>query len=111
MQIINQLSDDKPVSYEDMFLLCNLPGSCQSTEKLYSVLRQHLLGMRHLPVVALLITKDKSDLNTLFQEAEANNTVEVSTGSSICVYFDSFQALPLVCLIVLIIYLLYFANV
>ena len=65
-----------------MQLLCNLPGSSQSPEVLCIRLRQHLLEMRHLPVVRLLVTKEKTDLGTLFAEADANNTVEVSTLSS-----------------------------
>ena len=78
VQLIHQLSEIKTVSYEDMLLLCNLPGSSQSPEVLYTLIRRCLLGMRHLPVVALLVTKEKADLHTLFQEAEASNTVEVS---------------------------------
>ena len=78
MQLIHQLSEVKTVSYEDMLLLCNLPGSSQSPEVLYTLIIQHLLVMRRLPVVALLVTQEKADLHTLFQEAEANNTVEVS---------------------------------
>ena len=81
MQLINQLSEDKHVSCEDMQLLCSLPGSSQSSEMLCIRLRQHLLAMRHLPVVRLLVTKEKTDLGTLFAEADANNTVEVSTPS------------------------------
>ena len=79
MQLISQLSEEKAVTNEDMLLLCNLPGSAKSPHVLYSYLRQHLLGMRHLPVVKLLVTKEKEDLNTLFQELEAQDTAEVST--------------------------------
>ena len=78
MQLINQLSEDKHVSCEDMQLLCSLPGLSQSSEMLCICLRQHLLAMRHLPVVRLLVTKEKTDLGTLFAEADSNNTVEVS---------------------------------
>ena len=83
MQLINQLSEDKHVSCEDMQLLCSLPGSSQSSEMLCLRLRQHLLAMRHLPIVRLLVTKEKTDLGTLFTEADANNTAEVSTFSDI----------------------------
>ena len=89
MQLINLLSEEKPVTNEDMLLLCNLPGSAKSPHVLYSHLRQHLLGMRHLPVVTLLVTKEKDDLSTLFQEVEANNTAEVSTSlpeNSLCTW-------------------------
>ena len=79
VQLINLLSEEKPITNEDMLLLCNLPGSAKSPHVLYSHLRQHLLRMRHLPVVTLLVTKEMDDLSTLFQEVEANNTAEVST--------------------------------
>ena len=79
MQLISQLSEEKPITNEDMLMLCNLPGSAKSPQVLYSYLRQYLLEMRHLPVVTLLVTKEKDDLSTLFQEVEANNTAEVST--------------------------------
>ena len=89
MQLISQLSEKKPVTNEDILLLCNLPGSAKSPHVLYSHLRQHLLGMRHLPVVSLLVTKEKDDLSTLFHEVEANNTAEVSTSlpeNSLCAW-------------------------
>ena len=78
MQLVKELSEGKPITYEDMLLLCNMPGSHQSPDVLYTLLRQHLLEMRHLPVVVLLVTKVKSDLITLFEQVDVNSTVEVS---------------------------------
>ena len=78
MQLAGHLSEEKPITYEDMLLLCNLPGSSQSPAVLYTILRQHLLDMMHLPVLKLLVTKDKDDMTTLFKEAETQNTAEVN---------------------------------
>ena len=89
VQLIHQLSEDKPISYEDMLLLCNLPGSSQSPNVLYTLIRQHLLVMRHLPVLALLVTKEKANLHTLFQEAEASSTVEVSAPCCVGTYIHA----------------------
>ena len=70
-----QLSKDKHISCEDMQVLCTLPDSTQ----LNTHLREHLLAMRHLPVVSLLVTREKADLLTLFEEAAKTETVQVST--------------------------------
>ena len=75
VQLIDQLSKDKHISCEDMQVLCTSPGSPQ----LYTHLRQHLLAMRHLPVVSLLVTREKADLLTLFEEAAKTDNVQVST--------------------------------
>ena len=87
MQLISQLTEEKPVTYEDLLLLCNLPGSTQFPQIMYADLKGHLLAMRHFPVVTLLATKEKTDLNVLFQAVEANNTAEVSSNwqkSAVC---------------------------
>ena len=78
MQLINDLSEEKPVTIEDMRLLCHLPGSPDSPDILYLHLRQYLLGMIHLPVVKLLNAEGVDDMSTLFQKVEKNNTAEVS---------------------------------
>ena len=100
MQLINELSEDKHVSCEDMQLLCSLPGSSQSSGVLCTSLRQHLLGMRHLPVVRLLVTKEMTDVGTLFAEADTKNTVEVNTylWAVISLYFKHFH-FPCTCVI------------
>lgn len=81
MQLITELSEDKLVTIEDMLLLCHLPGSTNPADVLYLHLRKYLLGMRHLPVVKLLATKEVDDMSTLFQKVEEKNTAEVSMQS------------------------------
>ena len=75
VQLVEQLSEGKYISCEDMQVLCTLPDSTQ----LNTHLREHLLAMRHLPVVSLLVTREKADLLTLFEEAAKTDTVQVST--------------------------------
>ncbi|KAL5475165.1 hypothetical protein EMCRGX_G027231 [Ephydatia muelleri] len=42
--------------------------------------REHLLAMRHLPVVSLLVTREKADLLTLFEEAAKTDNVQPLDG-------------------------------
>ena len=72
LQVIHDLEEKKPLNYEDMLLLCNLPGSIQSPGSLHFKLREHLHNMRYSPMVALLVTKENIELRTLFAESESN---------------------------------------
>ncbi len=68
------------VKEDDLVLLCNLPHSRSPSRKLFSLLRTELLAMRKETMITLLTLKDSRPLDSLFDRAQEDDTLEVCHG-------------------------------